>query len=299
MLESRSIAKANKGFLGAASRRGPPRLDHYERLVRALALADVAGSQDIARRLKNHEEIPSILKNISKDNPDSAQLVQRHTPTGVEGKFSSQEHTFGMVKGAEMRTTHASLGQDTEFIVGQVRRPWTTVTQDTELIQYLIDLYFTWQHSFFQSFPEHLFRADMEAGRSKYCSPMLVNAICASGSFLSDRPGTDELGVQLYEEAVRLHKEDDTSTITTTATLYLISYVEGSKGRLSDLWKCSGASALMAVDLNLQLRRHPKPANNADEEQESIHEAQARTHAFWGCFHVDQYEAPFSGCDSC
>ena len=206
----------------------------------------------------------------------------------MEGKFASQEHTFGMVKGAEMRATHASLGQETEFVVGDVRRPWTTVTQDEELIQHLLDVYFTWQHSFFQSFPENLFRSDMAAGRTKYCSPMLVNAICAAGCFLSERSNVDQLVEPFYEEAMKLYKDDSKPTISTTATLYLTSYVEGTRGRLSTLWMSSGASSLMAVDLNLHLKRHPKPANTSEEEQESMKEAKARTHAFWGCFHVDQ-----------
>lgn len=279
-------------FVEVASRRVQPRLDHYERLVRALALADAPGSQDIVRRLKNSEEIPFILKNISRGNQDSTQLVQRRTPTGVEGKFSSQEHTFGMVKGAEMHTTHVSLGQESEFEVGHVHSAWTTVTPDDELRHHLVNLYFTWQHSFFQSFPENLFRADMAAGRSKYCSPMLVNAICAAGCFFSDRPGTDGLVGKFHDEAVRLYKENNKPTITTTATLYLISYVEGTRGQLSALWMSSGASSLMAVDLNLQLRRLVKPSANREQEQEQKNEATARAHAFWGCFHVDQYDTP-------
>ena len=280
---------ANVENLENLSRRQQPRLDHYERLVRALADADQPGSQDILRRLKNSEEIPSILKNISRGHQDSTELVQRRTPTGMEGKFSSQEHTFGMVKGAEMRATHASLGQEFEFGVDDVQMPWTLVTQDGELIQHLLDLYFTWQHSFFQSFPEDLFKADMAAGRSKHCSSMLVNAICAAGCFLSNRPDADSLVEKFYNEAVRLYQTNGKPTVTATASLYLISYIEGTRGRLSDLWMSSGASALMAVDLNLQLRRHPKPSADTNERQEQMNEERARSYAFWGCFHVDQY----------
>lgn len=194
-----------------------------------------------------------------------------------------------MVKGAEMRSTHASLASENEFVISNMARPWTSVTHDQGFIRHLLDLYFTWQHSFFQSFPENLFRDDFAAGRTKYCSSMLVNAICAAGCFLSTREGSDGLVNQFYDEASRLLKENRQSTITTVATLYLTSYVEGTKGRLSDLWMSAGASALMAVDLNLQLKRHPKPNSNLELQQEAANENQARTHAFWGCFHVDQY----------
>lgn len=47
------------------------------------------------------------------------------------------------------------------------RPQWTEVTTDQELIRHLMDLYFTWQHAFFQNFPEELFRSDFENGKAK------------------------------------------------------------------------------------------------------------------------------------
>ena len=44
----------------------------------------------------------------------------------------------------------------------------------------------------------------------------------------------------------------------------------------------------MAQDINLHLRRRPKPPQNAKEADEAGNEERARLHAFWGCFHVDQ-----------
>ena len=241
-------------------------------------------------RLKASEDIPSILKRVDQHSKDVAQLVQRRTPTGVEGNFSSQESTFGMVKGPEMRSTHASIPQTTEFVVGSRSKPWSSVTQDSDLVQHLLDLYFTWQHSFFQSFPEDLFRDDLIAGRTKYCSSMLVNAICAAGSMLWHNEAASGFVEKFYAEATKLLREESSPTITTTATLFLTSYVEGTKGRLSALWMSSGASALMAQDLNLQLRRHAKQ-ESPEKEREVNRENNARCHAFWGCFHVDQYVA--------
>lgn len=134
-----------------------------------------------------------------------------------------------------MSATHASAAPESGFEEGQTVLPWTTVTQDTELIEHLLTLYFSWQHSFFQSFPEKLFRADMAAGRTKYCSSILVNAICAAGCFLSSRsePWQDRGdGKTLMDgflgEAERLLRQATESTITTVAALGLTSYVTGT-----------------------------------------------------------------------
>ncbi|KAL9092482.1 MAG: hypothetical protein Q9159_000829 [Coniocarpon cinnabarinum] len=271
---------------GNSMRRAAPRLDHYERLVRALALSDYKSSQDIVNRLKASEDIPSILRDVTSGSQDATRLIQRRTPSGVEGSFASSESIFGMVKGAEMRSTHASLAS--EFITGNIGSHWSNVTQDSELIKHLLDHYFTWQHSFFQSFPEDLFRTDFANGETKFCSPALVNAICAAGCMLSFREGTDKLVNQFYDEATRLLRDNTQPTITTVAALYLTSYVEGSKGRLSALWMSSGASALMAVDLSLQLKRKLTSDQNIEISEEALKEDKARCHAFWGCFHVDQ-----------
>lgn len=124
---------------------------------------------------------------------------------------------------------------------------------------------------------------------------MLLNAICAAGCFLSDRVETrlayqddSSLICRFFNESIRLLHEKEHSCITTTATLYLVSYVEGTRGNLSSLWTFSGRSALMAFDLGLHRDLHkPEPQGTKEEKQHAHDEEKARVHAFWGCFHVD------------
>ena len=176
-----------------------------------------------------------------------------------------------------------------------MREPWTNVTDDQDFVEHLLNVYFTWQHSFFQSFPEALFRADMAAGRTKYCSSLLVNAICASACFLSPRAKAGEdrgdghtIMASFSDESVRLLNQIVMPSITTTAALYLMSYVEGTRGRLSRLWELSGRSVLMAFDINLHLRQNGRRCAESESDQELENENKTRSHAFWGCFHVDQ-----------
>ena len=80
-------------------------------------------------------------------------------------------------------------------------------------------------------------------------------------------------------------KEPD---IPNSAAMYLISYVEGYRGHRSGQWMIGGRSALMALDLRLHLPPLQHQAVDEADEKELANEALARSHAFWGCFHVMQ-----------
>jgi len=273
----------------------------YDQLMNTLLSSDTNSVHSIIRSIRGGEAPGSLAQlalGLQPAQYNRPQPLLGPTPDAsrsLEAAFSRHDQTFGMVKGAEM--AHTSLGHGNEFIDEHMNHPWTNVTQDGELINHLLTLYFTWQHCFFQNFPERLFREDMEAGRTKFCSSILVNAICAAGCFLSDRDiarrqleDGDTLMDRFYKEAVHeLEQVTHQSTLTTTSALYLMSYVEGTRGRLSSLWMFAGRSVLMAVDLELHLRPvKQKKQESHEEEQEYQKEAEARTHAFWGCFHVDQ-----------
>jgi hypothetical protein len=150
-----------------------------------------------------------------------------------------------------------------------------------------------WQHCFFQSFPEELFRKDYAAGKTKYCSRVLVNAICAAGCLLSDRPEArgdrndpETAGSGFVEEGIRLLNSADRSSIPTTAGVFLLSHVDGNRGRLGAMWGLVGRSARMALDLNLHLRNDKTPFDQLTGEAHA--EESGRIHAFWGCFIADQ-----------
>ncbi|KAF2405323.1 hypothetical protein EJ06DRAFT_525849 [Trichodelitschia bisporula] len=177
-------------------------------------------------------------------------------------------------------------------------RSWTSVTDDGDFIEHLISTYFAWQHSFFQSFPERLFWSDIRTGGTKYCSKFLVNAMCAVGCLLSDRPESRQdpddprtAGIDFYEEALRLQAENTTSDVTTVAGLVLLSHLDGHRGRLSLMWSYCGQSARMALDLGLHLRKD-KPLGEQQKQQQwseaVVSETMVRNQVFWGAFIADQ-----------
>jgi hypothetical protein len=61
-------------------------------------------------------------------------------------------------------------------------KPWTTVTEDADLVSHLISLYFTWDFPFHVFLDRDVFLRDMAKGdlNSEFCSPFLVNALLAN-----------------------------------------------------------------------------------------------------------------------
>jgi hypothetical protein len=150
-----------------------------------------------------------------------------------------------------------------------------------------LGLYFSWQHCFFQSFPQKLFLQDMASGNDSYCSKQLVNAIASAGCLLSPWPELPsgnvrplELSRRFFDEAIHELNLLDTPSIPTVAGLFILSHIEGNRGRMHRAWDLCGRSARMALDLNL----HLKNAHRGTDEVESM----ARNHTFWGCFIADQ-----------
>ncbi|KAK8167714.1 hypothetical protein BKA80DRAFT_340732 [Phyllosticta citrichinensis] len=58
---------------------------------------------------------------------------------------------------------------------------WTSVTSDPGLLQHLTSLFFSWVHPVHMLFDEERFRESCAKGDTRYCSPALVNIICAMG----------------------------------------------------------------------------------------------------------------------
>lgn len=68
-------------------------------------------------------------------------------------------------------------------------KPWTTVTDDDDLVSHLISIWFTWSQPWFHWVNRDLFIRDMQAGSLDcgFCSPFLVNAILAEASVCKTR----------------------------------------------------------------------------------------------------------------
>ncbi|KAB8227453.1 Zn(II)2Cys6 transcription factor [Aspergillus alliaceus] len=96
-------------------------------------------------------------------------------------------------------------------------KPWTTITEDADLVSHLISLYFTWDFPFHAFLDREVFLRDMAMGdlNSEFCSPFLVNALLANACHFSDYleayvdPGDIVTkGADFLAEAERLRDEE-------------------------------------------------------------------------------------------
>lgn len=164
---------------------------------------------------------------------------------------------------------------------------WTDITSNTSFVQHLLALYFCWEYPTFASLSKEHFLKDYQAGRPRYCSPMLVNALLALGCRFSSQPSTlanpndpYSSGDHFFKECLRLYYEEDNHhNLTTIQALGIMSIREASCGRDSESWYYAGQSIRLAVEMGL----HRISDQSGDSDEIAV---QAAT--FWGAFSLDQ-----------
>jgi hypothetical protein len=186
---------------------------------------------------------------------------------------------------------------------------WTTVTQDTEVIVHLINMYFTWHYPYFTTLSKSLFHRDFLLGkppgkpkRTMYCSSLLVNAMLALGCHFTNSPAgcadpndPTTKGDAFFQEAKRLIVENDEyekPRLTTVQALALMSVREAGCGREAKGWVYSGMSFRMALDMGLNL---DSGGMTSSKETLDEQEDDARRVTFWGLFLFDKCWSNYLG----
>lgn len=163
---------------------------------------------------------------------------------------------------------------------------WTTVTDDSRLVQHLLALYFCWEYPTFASLSKEHFLKDFQDGRTRYCSSILVNALLALGCRFSSHPATratpddpSTSGDHFFGECERLLREEgDHYRMTTIQALGLMSIREASCGRDSESWYYAGQSMRLAIELGL----HIDKGGGEDDDETAV-----RSATFWGAYSLD------------
>ncbi|KAK2073408.1 hypothetical protein P8C59_007695 [Phyllachora maydis] len=183
---------------------------------------------------------------------------------------------------------------------------WTRITADAGLVQHLLALYFCWEYPTFASLSKEHFLRDLEAGRARYCSSMLVNALLALGCRFSSRASTradphdrHTSGDHFFAESLRLlGQEDDHHSLTTIQALGIMSIREASCGRDSESWYYAGQSIRLALEMGLHRGggasdKDDDDDDDDDEDDDDDHdkdddnEAAVQAATFWGAFALD------------
>lgn len=148
----------------------------------------------LPRRLPEVEALQTLAQARATDDPIAILDVARRSSLRLANPGLNPGSSPAPIN---LRINSLDLEALSESQIRVHARPWTVVAGDG-LVSELISSFFTWDDAFFFSFIDReAFLGDMRAKDPKnaeYCSPFLVNAICAtrfvSVKFTPTRPGS-------------------------------------------------------------------------------------------------------------
>ncbi|KIV82182.1 hypothetical protein, variant [Exophiala sideris] len=241
--------------------------------------------------LAEDPEYEGILRNSKRS--DSEKSVEN--PGQTEHKEWRNAEAFNLIGMSRLsKNTQRILTDDSPPHSGTFPpAAWTSATENDNLVQHLLSLYFCWEYPVFASLSREHFLLDFNSGRGRYCSPLLVNAILALGARFSDIPEAwkdrdrpETAGDHFYEEAQRLLGFEDVPTLTRIQALGLMSLRQASRGNDASGWQLSRWAVRSAIDLGLHLGESQD--NRANRLLYSNAERQVSAATFWGCYTLEQ-----------
>jgi hypothetical protein len=135
--------------------------------------------QELLQMIRNHSPIQNIrvyLDSILRD----ARAHERNQEAPRRSKKA--RHNTG-VDAPQFRPQI----MDIRYLCGSApyrvpAKPWTSVTDDNDLVSHLISLYMTWDYPFYAFIDRDTFLVHMRNGNlhSDFCTPFLVNAMLAN-----------------------------------------------------------------------------------------------------------------------
>lgn len=164
-------------------------LNDLFKLIRAADEPHALRLLDIIRRDASAEEIRAyIYETLSMID----QRPSRHPGGEDQGVVHKLEDFRQMVNVEGAGPSFRRKVMDIHFLCDEApckvpAKPWTSVTEDDDLVSHLVSLYFTWDYPFYTFLDRDVFLAHMAAGNleSEFCSPFLVNAILANACVCS------------------------------------------------------------------------------------------------------------------
>lgn len=192
--------------------------------------AELQGSmRAIVEALKNSERGPEAIARL-RAGQSYQELVAWLGDTAVSdvGRLSpgSETRLLDMAHDYDdsMRTETGSSSPEAD-----TRSRWSFASP--QLTDHLLVLFFTWVHPVHMLFSEFHFMKSYSDGDRKYCSPALVNTMCAMGCFYHVDQGGDErqpkvLQRRFYENGLTEVAKENPRSLTFATTYALLFLVE-------------------------------------------------------------------------
>ncbi|PBP15634.1 hypothetical protein BUE80_DR013600 [Diplocarpon rosae] len=200
-------------------------------------------TEQILQTLAANEKVPEILERLQND--ESYESIVEWLGRAAVGEFetlSPRDSHQSALEASDYEMT--GTGQAATAAATSPAALWTVVTADTAVLNHLFQLYFAWVHPVHTLFSEPRFVESYRLRLDNFCSPVLVNAICAMACHLHTEASKDELDyVQLggeFSDAVRssLDPSDDRlTTMQAFAVMYLVDCARGNALRATSYLK--------------------------------------------------------------
>jgi len=187
-------------------------------------------TEQILLPLSTEEKVPEILDRL-KNGETYESIVEwlRRAPVEEFETLSPREFQHSTFEASDQEMG----GFNSTF-------QWTAVTSDTAVLDHLFQLYFAWVHPVHTLFNEGRFVDSYKRQLDQYCSPVLVNALCAMACHLHSSVEADEAEFEHLElefsDAVRVSIDPEDTSITTTqafAVMFLVDCARGNGLRAS------------------------------------------------------------------
>lgn len=185
--------------------------DHLtEQILQALSTDEEV--HEILERLKNGETYESIVEWLGRSPIEDLEALSPRT--SHHSIFEASDHEMG--------------GISTAF-------RWTSVTADSAILDHLFQLYFAWVHPVHTLFSEGHFVDSYKRQSESYCSPVLVNALCAMACHLHSVAEADELDFERlgdeFSDAVRQSIDPEDRSVTSIQAFAVMFLVDCSRGK--------------------------------------------------------------------
>lgn len=182
--------------------------------------------------------------------------------------------TEGIIAVNEQPIARRSLDDNGQQPDGNVKnvisvpaQPWTKLTNDDALVSHLMTVFLNYNNVYWRYVEEDIFVRSMQRGRpDEFCSPLLVNAICAMACLSSEHSAAflrpDDLmsrGEHFHKEALRLWiLEREKASVTNIQALIIMYMGAGFRGKDK-----LGISLInIAVQMNQDL---PYPSTSSED----------------------------------
>lgn len=270
--------------------------ERYNNLVQFLQQVQESETSDQKQQLLELPGFESLLRenglvlmSVSKKTNGVSSATKERSADAEEEDAASNTHRTAVYGPTAVYDDDSLISRRSTSLRGEVAA--VRLLNRDELILQCIKLFFNWQY------PDHnmfIFRESFlidffnPKPNMMYCSKVLVLAICALGSSMSEVESIYNRSKKFYDEAksLLLSQLDHPPSITSMQLFLLLAFYDICNGHNSSGWMLSGNAIRMGYDLGFQL--NPKVwfmhKVSADKLTESI-----RSRIYWGSYMADHF----------